>query len=200
MYYFAGVISLVLAMVLQMSIGPNIQIVSTQPAFLLIPLLLFILGIYPRFLSGILSPLPVARAVRLKFQPGWIGWYLPRQTPAENLFRGLILGFSAGVIEGINSRFIPASIFSWSLTGTFLGLVSGPVNKKSEVARALLLFTGAMLQALSFLILSSISSIFYPAGILFLSAFISALYTTLLGIFFIKFCERENKRIQYERW
>lgn len=208
MYYITGTISIFIVTVIQLSTAEVVKVASIVPNLLIVPLIFFSLGLCPRYTAWMSS------LAKLNFfQPGqmqydWpempallkgIGWYFPEGKHFENIIRGIFLGFFTGFSSGINSRLFWADVFSWALTGFFLGLIAGPINKESSAVKLLLLFSATFLQGILFFIPFSIS-FFTPSFPSFLwRLLLCSLYTTLLGIMIFLLVEkkRESGVIRY---
>ena len=193
MYYIAGIVSLVLAMALQLSIGEFLHIASFKPTFVLIPLVFFSIGMQPIFLPSWVLNQNTGKMDQVRFKNGWAGWYFPRRMPVENAFRGAILGLVAGYIEGVSSRFLPGCIFSWVVTGSICGFISVPVNKDSRIVRAVLLFVASVVQGTLFYVSLVVSAVNYTPDMVIYNIILSALYNAAIGVPLIALIEKKRK-------
>lgn len=161
-YYILAIISIVITIIVQISISQSMQIASVVPNLLIIPLIFFTLIPRQKHLEGLL----------------------------ENTFRGTFLGFIAGFCHGINSMLLWADIFSWTLVGFLLGLVSGPIKRENPIVKTLLLFSSTFLQGIFFFIPLSF---FRISPLFFWRLLFSSFYTILLGILILKLIEIKRK-------
>ena len=112
---------------------------------------------------------------------------------SKNILRGIFLGFVVGLSSGINSRLFWADVFSWTLTGLLLGLVSGPINRENPAVKSFLLFLCTFLQGMFFFIPLYISPFIPSPASFFWRLLLCSFYTTFLGTFVLWLTEKKKE-------
>jgi hypothetical protein len=201
-YYIAGIISIFITIVIQISMVQFIQITSIIPNLLVIPLVFFSIGLRPRFEFGagyLFGPKSFQSRQASAGLSDELSIFRDKgSSPSlekyfENIFRGAFFGFIAGFSNGITSQLFWADVFSWTSVGFFLGLIAGPVNRENPAIRSLLLFLATFLQGTLFFIPLYILLLIPFPSLFFQRLLFGSLYTVLLGTFILRLAEKKRK-------